>query len=61
MRSAQLARLLKEKYELVAGEITLSDTLKEASRLGALKITIAGRSLKTGRKKIVNIPLAKLL
>lgn len=55
MKKIDLVNFLKDHHELVAGEATLSKLIKDVKRSENVRVRVNGRSLKTGRKKSLNI------
>lgn len=59
--SGKLKSALKHKYDIAIGERSLVDLKSEIAEISKTKVKISGRSYKTGKKKIIRIPLASLL
>ena len=56
-----LASRLKTQHGLIIGERTLEQLQKEVKRLGRQTIRVSGRSAITGKKRVVSVPISKLL
>ena len=52
---AKLRELLKSKYSMVLGELSLEELRIKVSRFPNIKVKISGRSYKTGKSKTVTV------
>lgn len=55
-----LRLIFKKKYNLAVGENTLAETRRKIVKILKTKIKIPGRCYKTGKRKVIKLPLAEL-
>jgi len=57
----KLESVLKEKYNIAVGQKTLEELKHDIERALNAKIKISGRFYKTGKKKVIKLPIKNLL
>lgn len=54
-----LRLILKNKYNLAIGELSLRELKRKIVKISKTKIKVSGRSFKSGRKKTIKVPLCQ--
>jgi len=61
LKLKNLELILKNKYKIAVGQKTLKEVKHDINHALKTKIKISGRSYRTGRKKVIFIPVNTLL
>jgi len=61
MTVRNLEARLKDKYGIIAGEMTLDEIRRKLSGMSQKSIKVSGRSYETGKRKVVHVPSIDLL
>jgi actin-like ATPase involved in cell morphogenesis len=55
-----LRLMLKDRYKLAVGELTLEELKRKIVKISKTKVKISGRSYETGKKKTIEVLICEL-